>query len=151
MMQVDLFASLEAPAAPPEMQRAVFRPLPEQPVMPPLMPSPAWDALLARSTVAGDAHVSIMVMLDWTGVVVEVLADPALGRHFRYRDGFVREVGFTDRTYGRTLFLTQREAADLHHEKPLVRRGPPGTKAVMLRYAAAGDPIITSPWEFAPA
>lgn len=132
-MQLDLFGGPAAPvqgvAGAPEPLRRV-----NAAAIPPPAPTAAWARLLDASPYAVEVYVS------WrcTGVVVESLDDPQLGRVLLYSDG---QTGcFADRKSDRrvrTLYLLPDAAAALHRDQPLLRIGPFGSQR--YRFAAAGE------------
>lgn len=130
-MQLDLFAPRATPPAPPVVAAPPFGPaslLPARPI--------PWQRLLAQ---AACPEVTVMAVANWTGVVVETLSDPALGRRFLHRDGLITEAAPDPGYCGRTVFLTPAQAAELHRRAPLVCLNAGGTHSVRLRFAGPDD------------
>ena len=90
----------------------------------------AWERLIARAT-----HTDLLIVVSslWTGVTLEVLSDPALGRQWLDKD---RTIGTfpPDKTYGRTVYMTADQLAALQRRFPLERVGTPGSASTRFRF-----------------
>lgn len=135
--QPDLFAARPAPTRPPSPRPAAPAPagIPDPLSLLPSRPIP-WQRLVAR---AATAEILIVVARLWTGVVMETLNDPRLGRHFLHADGLIQPVEFPDSTHGRCVFLTAAEARALHARAPLVQVGAAGAASMRLRFRRPGE------------
>jgi hypothetical protein len=79
----------------------------------------------------------IMVSRDWTGVVVEDLSHPQLGRQLLYRDGLITEIA-RDSAHYLTIFMTAENARALHIFWPLVPLSV-GNGGALFRLAEPGE------------
>ncbi len=121
----DFSTAIPAPkrAAAPPSDPGALSSLPVRPI--------AWQRLLAR---APAARVLLFVSQDWTGVCLEVLSDPQLGRRWLHQDGGIHEFPPSG-AYGRTIYLREEQIAPIAAKGVLMPRGPGGTKAVLYELA----------------
>ena len=126
MLQLDLFAAQPRPVRPDGVMLA-----PVPPPMPLPKRTPEWEAMLLGSDAAG--NVVVLVSTLFTGVCLEVLSDPVLGRRWLHRDGSVGEFP-ADSAHGRTVHATPDEARAWHKARALVPLGSPGTSAARFTF-----------------
>ncbi len=123
----DLFDFIQAVPPPVIPAPAPFDPrtlLPPRPV--------AWDRLVTR---APDAPVRLFVCPLWTGVCLEVLSAPQLGRKWLDQDGTIRDFP-PDSSHCRMIYLTPEQLAPIRQRARLTLIGTPGTSAAMYAFGA---------------
>ena len=130
---MDLFAFAEhrPPASPLALPAEPRRPTLPVPSLP--TGAVAWERILAR---LATPRLTVVVSALWTGEVLEVASDPAMGRRMLMRDGTVRDLP-PDSAHGRIAYLTAARAQDLHRRHGLALIGTPGTVSARFRFAAA--------------
>jgi hypothetical protein len=97
---------------------------------------PAWEQLVCADGFKPAPR--IIVARNWTGVVIEDLSHPRLGRKFLHSDGTIQDVA-RDTAHYLTVFMTADEARALHIRFPLVHAGAAGTDAARFRLAEPGE------------
>lgn len=110
----------------------------------PTPPTLEWARKLALSE-TGHRTV-IFVSTLWTGVVIECLSDPKLGRLLLHRDGTIQHIAPDHGARGRTIYMDARQALALHARHPLLPVGCAGTHSARFRFAETGEqPPATLP------
>ena len=127
MLQMDLFAAPPRGVKP----NGIMLP-PGPPPMPLPKRTPAWEKLLASSEAA--SAVTVLVSTLYTGVCLEVLSDPALGRRWLDSAGEIREFP-PDSAPGRTVYATPDDARAWHKRRALRLVGSAGTHACRFIFA----------------
>lgn len=136
--QIDLFSRLlVAPVQGVANGPSTLSPPAEPREFVPTPPTLEWAKLLSRSEAGHETIIFVSTL--WTGVVVECLCDPQLGRLLLYRDGTIQSITPDHGTRGRTVYLDARRALDLHARRPLIPVDAGGTHAARYRFARLGE------------
>ncbi len=96
----------------------------------------AWERLITADGFRPKPQ--IIVAKNWTGVVLEDLSHPRLGRKFLHSDGAIVDCISRDSVHYLTIFLTADAARSLHVAWPLIRISH-DTEAATFRLAEPGE------------
>lgn len=132
--QLDMFSAM---AITPVQGVAIIAPPAPVREFVPTPPTLEWAKTLSRSEAGHETIVFVSHL--WTGVVVEMLSDPRLGRLLLHKDGRICEIEPDPAARGRVIYMDARSVLDLHARRPLIPIGAGGTHAARYRFARPGE------------